>query len=157
MKKSQIVVLSLAIFIIVGASIVVWSLHRSGTKVPFLDSISPQSTAQKNAKNVKIFTDENFEIEVIDASKTSPVLVDFYADWCFPCRMLEPIMEELANELKGKAVIGKMDTDKNMIARRFGITKIPALFLIRDGEIKGSFFGVVPKETLMKALKEFGA
>ena len=66
-------------------------------------------------------------------------------------------MEELADELKGKAVIGKMDTDKNMIARRFGITKIPALFLIRDGEIKGSFFGVVPKETLMKALKEFGA
>ena len=157
MRKSQIVVFSLAVFIIVGASIVMWSLHRSGTPVPILSSISSQTTVQKVSKEVRNFTDDNFEKEVIEASKHGPVLVDFYADWCFPCRMLDPIMEELASEMKGKAVIGKIDTDKNLIARRFGITKIPAIFVIRDGEVKGSFFGVVPKETLIKALQEFGA
>lgn len=157
MKKSQIVALSLAIFIIIGASIVVWSLHRSGTPVPFLTSFGVKPPTEKVSKHVRNFTDDNFELEVIEASKKGPVLVDFYADWCFPCRMLDPIMEELATELRGRAVIGKIDTDKNLIARRFGITKIPALFVIKDGEIKGSFFGVVPKETLIKALKEFGA
>lgn len=157
MKKSQIVALSVAIFIIFGASIVVWSLHRSGTPVPLLSSLATQSATEKISKNVRSFTDDNFEMEVIEASRTAPVLVDFYADWCFPCRMLDPIMEELATELKGRAVIGKIDTDKNLIARRFGITKIPAIFVIKDGEIKGSFFGVVPKETLIKALREFGA
>lgn len=157
MKKSQIVALSVAIFIIFGASIVVWSLHRSGTPVPLLSSLATQSATEKISKNVRSFTDDNFEMEVIEASRTAPVSVDFYADWCFPCRMLDPIMEELATELKGRAVIGKIDTDKNLIARRFGITKIPAIFVIKDGEIKGSFFGVVPKETLIKALREFGA
>lgn len=157
MKKSQIVALSVAIFIIFGASIVVWSLHRSGTPVPLLSSLATQSATEKISKNVRSFTDDNFEMEVIEASRTVPVLVDFYADWCFPCRMLDPIMEDLATELKGRAVIGKIDTDKNLIARRFGITKIPAIFVIKDGEIKGSFFGVVPKETLIKALREFGA
>jgi thioredoxin len=157
MKKSQIVALSVAIFIIFGASIVVWSLHRSGTPIPLLSSLATKSATEKISKHVKNFTDDNFEIDVIEASRSTPVLVDFYADWCFPCRMLDPIMEELATELKGRAVIGKIDTDKNLIARRFGITKIPAIFVLKDGEIKGSFFGVVPKETLIKALKEFGA
>lgn len=157
MKKSQVVALSVAIFVIIGASIVVWSLHRSGTHVPVLSDLFGPPATQKISKHVKNFTDDNFEVEVMEASKHTPVLVDFYADWCFPCRMLDPIVEELAAELKGRAVVGKLDTDKNLIARRFGISKIPAIFVIKDGEIKGSFFGVVPKETLIKALKEFGA
>lgn len=157
MKKSQIVALSVAMFIIIGASIVLWSLHQGGTRIPVLSSIVSKPEPQINAKHVKNITDDNFEQEVMEASKNQPVLVDFHADWCFPCRMLDPILEELAAELKGRAVIGRIDTDKNLIARRFGITKIPAIFVIKDGEVKGSFFGVVPKETLANVMREFGA
>ncbi len=157
MRKSQIVALSVAIFVIMGASIVLWSLHQSGTPIPVLSSFVSKPEPQKTVKHVKNITDETFEQEVMEASKSKPVLVDFHADWCFPCRMLDPILEELAVELKGRAVIGRIDTDKNLIARRFGITKIPAIFVIKDGEVKGSFFGVVPKETLVKVMKEFGA
>ncbi len=157
MRKSQIVALSVAIFVIIGASIVLWSLHKGGTPIPILSSIVSKPEPQKTAKHVKNITDETFEQEVMEASKNKPVLVDFHADWCFPCRMLDPILEELAEELKGRAVIGRIDTDKNLIARRFGITKIPAIFVIKDGEVKGSFFGVVPKETLAKVMREFGA
>lgn len=157
MRKPQIVALSVATFVIIGASIVLWSLHLGGTPIPLLSSIVSKPETQKSSKHVKHITDDTFELEVIEASKSRPVLLDFHADWCFPCRMLDPILEELAAELKGKAVIGKIDTDKNLIARRFGITKIPAIFVIKDGEVKGSFFGVVPKETLVKVMKEFGA
>jgi thioredoxin 1 len=71
--------------------------------------------------------------------------------------MLDPILEELAKDMRGKAIVGRINTDKNLIARRFGITKIPAIFIIRDGEVKGSFFGVVPKETMAKALLQSGS
>jgi thioredoxin 1 len=71
--------------------------------------------------------------------------------------MLDPILEELAKDMKGKAVVGRVNTDKNLIARRFGITKIPAIFIIRNGEVKGSFFGVVPKETMAKTLMEYAS
>jgi thioredoxin 1 len=115
-----------------------------------------KGAGQPQETNLKNFTDENFQEDVVEASKLRPILVDFYADWCFPCRMLDPVLEEVAKDLNGRAVIGKLDTDRNLIARRFGVSRIPALFVIRDGEIKDSFFGVVPKETIVKALKEYG-
>ncbi|MBI4962241.1 MAG: thiol reductase thioredoxin [Desulfomonile tiedjei] len=115
-----------------------------------------KGAVQPQSSNLKNFTDENFQADVVEASKSQPILVDFYADWCFPCRMLDPVLEEVARDLNGRAVIGKLDTDKNLIARRFGVNKIPALFVIRDGEIKDSFFGVVSKETIVKALKDYG-
>jgi thioredoxin 1 len=144
MKKSAIVALSVVVLILVGTAIIAWSVHQKRTSSP--DSI-----------NVKSFTDENFEADVVQASKTLPILVDFYAEWCFPCRMLDPILEDVAKDLKGLAVIGKVDTDKNLIARRFGIRRIPTVLVIKDGEIKSAFYGVVPKEQIVKAIKESGS
>jgi thioredoxin 1 len=146
MKKATTIIVTILAFILVGALIIGWSMYQKNRDV----------TAQPSLY-VKTFSDENFDTDVVEASKTHPILVDFYAEWCFPCRMLEPIIEEVAKELNGRAIVGKLNTDKNLIARRFGITKIPAIFIIRDGEIKNAFYGVVPKETIVKALSEFGA
>ena len=146
MKKATTIVITIVAFILVGATIIAWSVYQKKKDV-----------ASEPSLYVKVFSDENFETDVVEASKKSPILVDFYAEWCFPCRMLDPIIEEVAKELKGRAIVGKLNTDKNLIARRFGITKIPAIFIIRDGEIKNAFYGVVPKETIVKALAEFGA
>lgn len=144
MKKTGTIVITIIAFLLIGGIIISWSLYqRRGIEV--------------QSAHIRSFTDENFQAEVVEASKARPILVDFYADWCFPCRMLEPVLEEVAKDLNGRAIIGKVNTDKNLIARRFGISKIPALFIIRDGEIKNSFFGVVSKETIIKALKEYGA
>ncbi|MFH1117740.1 MAG: thioredoxin domain-containing protein [Pseudomonadota bacterium] len=142
-RKKFIIITTAGLFLVVGF-ILSWAVYQR------------EDVAAK-VSHVKNFTDENFEKEVVQASMKYPVLIDFYADWCFPCRMLEPIIAEVASELKGQAVIGKLDTDKNLIARRFGISKIPALFVIKDGEIKNAFYGVVTKETLVKALNENGS
>lgn len=146
MKKATTITITILALILVGALIIGWSMYQKNRDVAVQPSLY-----------VKIFSDENFQNDVVEASKTRPILVDFYAEWCFPCRMLEPIIEEVAKELSGRAIVGKLNTDKNLIARRFGITKIPAIFIIRDGEIKNAFYGVVPKETILKALSEFGA
>lgn len=146
MKKATTITVSILALILVGALIIGWSIYQKKRDVAVHPSLY-----------VKTFSDENFQNDVVEASKSRPILVDFYAEWCFPCRMLEPIIEEVARELSGRAIVGKVDTDKNLIGRRFGITKIPAIFIIRDGEIKNAFYGVVPKETILKALSEFGA
>jgi thioredoxin 1 len=134
------VIATIALSLLVGL-IIVWSVHQKREVVELQD-------------HVKRFTDENFELEVVKASMIRPVLVDFYAEWCSPCKMLDPVIRQVASDLKDRAVIGKLDTDKNLIARRFGINRIPTIFIIRDGEIKDAFFGLVPKETLIKALGE---
>lgn len=143
MQKTGVIITTIIAFLVVGGLIVALSAYKKS-------AVRPETT------NLMSFTDDNFQEDVVEASKSRPILVDFYADWCFPCRMLDPILEEVAKDLSGRAVIGKLDTDKNLIARRFGISKIPALFIIRDGEIKDSFFGVVSKETIVKALKDYG-
>lgn len=143
MQKTGVIITTVIAFLVVGGLIVALSVYKKS-------AVRPETTSLMS------FTDDNFQEDVVEASKSRPILVDFYADWCFPCRMLDPILEEVAKDLSGRAVIGKLDTDKNLIARRFGISKIPALFIIRDGEIKDSFFGVVSKETIVKALKDYG-
>jgi thioredoxin 1 len=144
MSKTKIIVVTAVAFLLVGGLIILWSVHQqTGTVQPQLVS------------NIQSFTDENFEKDVVEASKKRAILVDFYAEWCFPCRMLDPILQEVAKDLNGCATIGKINTDQNLIPRRFGINKIPAIFIIRDGEIKNAFYGVVPKETILKALEEF--
>lgn len=144
MSKTRIIVMTAVAFLLVGGIIILWSVYQqTGTVQPQLVS------------NIQSFTDENFEKDVVEASKKRAIVVDFYADWCFPCRMLDPILQEVAKDLNGCATIGKIDTDKNLIPRRFGVNKIPAIFIIRDGEIKNAFYGVVPKETILKALQEF--
>ncbi|HMK35621.1 MAG TPA: thioredoxin domain-containing protein [Desulfomonilaceae bacterium] len=145
MKKTGIIIATIVALFLVGGLIIVWSAHQR------------EEVEQRISTNLKDFSDENFEKEVVEASKSHPILVDFYAEWCFPCRMLEPILEEVAKDLKGRAIVGKVNTDKNLIGRKFGVSKIPALFIIRDGEIKNAFYGVVPKDTIIKALQEYGA
>lgn len=96
-------------------------------------------------------TDSTFE-EVIKSDK--PVLVDFWAEWCGPCKMIGPIVEELAGEYEGKAVVGKVDVDANPnTAVKFGIKSIPTLLVFKNGEIVDKVIGAVPKSKLESALE----
>ena len=91
-------------------------------------------------------TDSNFN-DVISKNKT--VLVDFWAEWCGPCRMIGPVIEELANEYEGKAIIGKLDVDSNQESSvKYGVRSIPTILTFKDGEIVDRQVGAVPKETL---------
>ena len=102
------------------------------------------------SKPVEI-TDSNFE-KIINSDK--PVLVDFWAEWCGPCKMICPLVEELANEFEGKAIIGKVDVDTNPeVSSKFGIRSIPTLLVFKGGEIVDKQVGAVPKSVLSKKIE----
>ena len=95
-------------------------------------------------------TDSNFN-DVISKNKT--VLVDFWAEWCGPCRMIGPVIEELANEYEGKAIIGKLDVDSTQESSvKYGVRSIPTILTFKDGEIVDRQVGAVPKETLTNVI-----
>lgn len=97
------------------------------------------------------FTDENFNEEVL--SSNIPVLVDFYADWCGPCKMLAPVIETLAAELEGKVKIGKLNVDTAPdTAQKYGIMSIPTLLYFKNGEIVNKTIGVAAKSEIEQTL-----
>ena len=97
------------------------------------------------------FTDANFSTEVLSSS--IPVLVDFWAPWCGPCRMIGPVVEELATEYAGKAKVGKVNVDENPgISSNFRIQAIPALFIIKNGEVVDKVVGMTGKAALAAKL-----
>lgn len=99
-----------------------------------------------------IITDQNFQDEVI-SSKT-PVLVDFWAPWCTPCRIVGPIVEELAKEYEGKLKVGKMNVDENQTAGDFGIMSIPTLLIFKGGQPVESIVGAQSKETIKQHIEK---
>jgi thioredoxin 1 len=103
------------------------------------------------AGNVAEFTDANFEAEVIQSSV--PVLVDFWAPWCGPCKMLAPAVEALAVQYAGKVKVGKLNTDDNEnTAAKFGIRSIPTLLMFKNGEVVNQLVGALPKDKIAEQL-----
>ncbi len=98
-------------------------------------------------------TEENFEAEVLNSTK--PVLIDFWAEWCGPCKMISPLIDELAEEMGDKAVVGKVEVDTaQALAAKYGVRSIPFLLFMKDGEVKDQIVGAnVTKESLKAKLE----
>jgi thioredoxin 1 len=105
------------------------------------------------SENVLELTDDNFQSEVIEADQ--PVLVDFWAEWCMPCRMLAPTIDKVASQFDGKAKVGKVDTDANRdVSVKYGITAIPTILLFKDGEVVKKFVGVTGEQEFVDELSQ---
>ncbi len=102
--------------------------------------------------NITEFTDSNWDDEVLKSDL--PVVIDFWAEWCGPCRMVAPIVEELSDEYNGKVKFGKLDVDSNSgTAARYGIRSIPTLLIFKDGDEVARLIGAKPKNQMVKELE----
>ena len=95
---------------------------------------------------------ENFSEKVIQSEK--PVILDFYADWCGPCKMMSPIIDNIAEELSGKVTVGKINVDENQdLAMEYGVMSIPTIIIFKDGKVSKSFVGVRDKNEIIDGIK----
>ena len=102
--------------------------------------------------NVQQFTDANFDSEVVQSPV--PVLVDFWAEWRMPCKMLAPTIDQIADEFKGRVKVGKVDTDSNRnVSVKYGISAIPTVIIFKGGQVVGKFIGLKPKADIAAALE----
>jgi thioredoxin 1 len=132
-------------------------LTEAGRVLTFANSRAPgivpaQFRERWLMSTVKV-TDANFKSEVMGAG--GPVVVDFWAEWCGPCKMIGPALEEIAKEMQGKVTIGKLNVDENPgVASTYGIRSIPTLMLFKDGKMASSKVGAAPKSELKKWITE---
>ena len=105
------------------------------------------------SENVHKFTDQNFDSDV--SQSNIPVLIDFWATWCGPCKAIAPVIDEIAGEYNGKVKVGKVDVDQNQdTAMKYGIRSIPTLLIMKDGKVVNQIVGAVPKGNITTMLDE---
>ena len=105
------------------------------------------------SENIHEFTDQSFDTDVVQADL--PVLIDFWAVWCGPCKAIAPTIEEIAGDYAGKVKVGKLNVDQNQnTAMQYGVRSIPTLLIMKSGEVVSQIVGAVPKENITKALDE---
>jgi len=106
------------------------------------------------SENITQVTDKDFQTEVVEASKSQPVMVDFWADWCRPCHMLAPTVDEIARQYSGKLKVVKLNVDENNNAAfQFNIRGIPTLLVFKGGQVVDQLVGAVPKDQIEKVVQ----
>ena len=114
-----------------------------------------ETNGSESSNNIKDVTSDNFMEEVIELSKTTPVIVDFWAPWCGPCKELGPNIEKAVNNANGKVVLAKVNIDENpRTPTNYGVRSIPTLMLFSNGELKDTKIGALPRQELKDWIKE---